>query len=480
MKMRRDKLIFAALGGLLLFLVTKEAITIPLTHDEGNTIYCSTTPFWDIVTYKDPVPNNHILNTLLIKADTAIFGQSLFIARLHNVLSFIPFFIFTVLLAYGLVRDFWVRMALVLMVTAQPYMLDFFAVTRGYGLSVSFEMISLYYLLRQLQEPNTRNLMATLSFAAIGVYANFTLLNYYLPLSAILMIHSWMVHDRGDKKLFAKNVITVTGIGAALFLVIIVPVKKMVATKQFVFWGTTGFLSDTASPLIVSLRSAVDYFKASNEEIFTYVTGFFVVMIAMGVYLLSRRKERTPAMWFFILPAAVLLYNHLQFYLLDVPFLNARTALFLVPLACIPMAISLDLLLKLWSRFGFVLLLAVNFLLIQHFVRGQKVTGTFEWYYDVNTYDVLDVVKEMTESGHAPRPSRINCYWIFYPSVSYHTDHQYKDNLVMAPWGTKIEDDTESTFYYTERGELDKLRDKFDIIKEYSQGERVLLKRKNP
>ena len=86
----------------------------------------------------------------------------------------------------------------------------------------------------------------------------------------------------------------------------------------------------------------------------------------------------------------------------------------------------------------------------------------------------------MTESGHAPRPSRINCYWIFYPSVSYHTEHQYKDKLVMAPWGTKIEDDRESEFYYTERGELDKLRENFDVIREYSQGERVLLKRKHP
>ena len=472
------EIFFIVLGIFLLFLVCREAVRIPLTHDEGNTIYCSTTPVTDIVSYKDPVPNNHILNTLFIKLNTALFGESLFIARLHNVLSLIPFFLFTVLLSYRLFSEFWLRVALVLMITCQPYLLDFFAVTRGYGLSVAFEMISLYYLLRRLEDGNTSHLVAALGWAAVGVYANFTLLNYYLPLSAMLVLHSSITFFKADRRRFVRDVVVTGFAGLMLLLVIAVPVKKMVETRQFVFWGTKGFLSDTAQPLIVSLRSAVDYFKASNEEIYGYTMAFIILTIAAGLFLSWRKKQWKPEIWFYILPALVLVYNHLQFYLLDVPFLNARTALFLVPLVCIPVAISMGRLLDSYRKFGFVWLMILNFLFVQHFLRGYRSDGTFEWYFDVNTYDVLDKVRVLVAKGEASKPASVNCYWIYYPSMSYHTEHQYSDTIKMAAWNTKIDEDQDSEFYYAERGELEKLQDRFDVIAEYGQGQRILLRRK--
>lgn len=96
--------VYWILGFILFFLIAKEAIVLPLTHDEGNTIHCSTTPFWDIITFKDPVPNNHILNTLFIKFNQLLFGDSLTVARLHNILSFIPF----LFLQYSYLKDFMI------------------------------------------------------------------------------------------------------------------------------------------------------------------------------------------------------------------------------------------------------------------------------------------------------------------------------------------------------------------------------------
>ena len=111
---------YGGVGIILFFLIIREAILLPLTHDEYSTIAVSFQPFWDIVTYKDPIPNNHILNTLLLKCNIIIFGDHLFSNRLHNVLSFLPYFIYSVLIARQISKDIVLNMLFVLMVNFQP------------------------------------------------------------------------------------------------------------------------------------------------------------------------------------------------------------------------------------------------------------------------------------------------------------------------------------------------------------------------
>lgn len=51
----------------LFFFIIKKALFIPVTHDEVSTIsYFAKLNVWAIISYQDPIPNNHILNTLLI------------------------------------------------------------------------------------------------------------------------------------------------------------------------------------------------------------------------------------------------------------------------------------------------------------------------------------------------------------------------------------------------------------------------------
>jgi hypothetical protein len=126
-----------------------------------------------------------------------------------------------------------------------------------------------------------------------------------------------------------------------------------------------------------------------------------------------------------------------------------------------------------------ILIIGINSLFVQHFIRGFKVNSNFEWYYDKNTYEVLDYIKELAESGQVSKPVKVNCYWIFYPSMSYHAEHHYKDVIEIVPWNTKIENDQTSLFYYTEASEKDKLSVRFDIVKDYEYGARYLLRAKS-
>lgn len=466
------------LGIFLFFLVAKEAYTVPLTHDEYNTIVCSQTSFWDIVTYKDPVPNNHILNTLFIKLNIKLFGDCLFTNRLHNFLFFIPFFIFTVLSSRLLFKDTWVRITLIFLIVLQPFLLDFFAVTRGYGLSVAFQMISIYYLIKRIQLGQSKDLIYATIWAGVSVYANFTLLNYFIPLMVILSIDSIRRWYGDDHKKLTKEMLSLFGLAIFLLLIIIVPVQKMVATKQFVYWGSKGFFEDTAKHLILNLRSGVEYFGSSSELIYHGVLTFIIILFITGVFFIFKLKDKSLHINFFALPVLIIIYNLAQFHILNVPFLNARTALFFIPVVAIPLAMALESIYKAKMTIGFILILIINALMLQHFIRGYNVKVIHEWSYDSNTFEVLDYLKEQVENGHVPKPVKINCYWIFYPSLKYHIDHGYNDYIEMAPYNTKIEDEAQSLFYYTESGEKEKMLKRFEVVKEYSWGSRLLMKAK--
>lgn len=65
--MNKELKAYILLGLLLCIYVIAEAYLMPLTHDELSTIGFSRQAISNIITYKDPIPNNHILNTLLLK-----------------------------------------------------------------------------------------------------------------------------------------------------------------------------------------------------------------------------------------------------------------------------------------------------------------------------------------------------------------------------------------------------------------------------
>ena len=65
------------------------------------------------------------------------------------------------------------------------YVLDYFSLSRGYGLSLGFLMGTLFFLLRFLTQLHTgvagrRDLFRALLMACGAVMANFSLLNVYL------------------------------------------------------------------------------------------------------------------------------------------------------------------------------------------------------------------------------------------------------------------------------------------------------------
>jgi hypothetical protein len=167
-------------------------------------------------------------------------------------------------------------------------------------------------------------------------------------------------------------------------------------------------------------------------------------------------------------------YNHLQFYILKVPFLNARTALFLLPIFVLVFVIAFNFIVKHKPYFALPFLAVISSLMVFHMISGFKVDENYEWQYDRHTFKLIQEIQKIKENeGQVPT---LNCYWIYYPSLSYHIPKIASKDIKLAPWGTKVQTDTVFQYYYTEFSELESLNEEYEIIKDF--GDAYLLKRK--
>ena len=483
MKLQDIKLstaVFSILGAFLFIYVLAEALYMPLTHDEYSTIGFSRESIIDIITYKNPIPNNHILNTLLLKLNISIFGDILFTNRLFNILSFIPFYVFTVLLSGLISRDMFLRFTLVVMVSMQPFFMDFFSVSRGYCLSLCFLMISLFYFARTLTNLTTKNLTLSLTTAALGVIASFTLLNYYIPLSFLLSVYVITNYRRNPTKSNVKiQLFLIVLIGAVLASFCFLPFSRMIATNQFVYWGSNGFFKDTVVELLYSLRSGVQYFRWDKEVYALVIVGLFLLLFFQGCYFWYRSKNKDIMyVYFSALFMLTLLYNNVQFFVANVPFLNARTSLFFVPLALVCSIYAIKKIYEFKDWLGIMICVSLSVFGFQQFLRGANPRANFEWYQDEYTHQVLREINNMIMQQGYKKPVKIDCNWIFHPSLTYHIEKKYQGIMELMPYHKDTQVGSPAIFYYAESSETEALKEHFITVKDYAWKTKFILKRK--
>lgn len=460
--------------------VISEAYLMPLTHDELSTISFSKQSILDIITYKEPIPNNHILNTLLLKLHIYIFGDNLITNRLPNILAFVVYYIFTIKLGFLLGKDAFYRSGIVILVTMQPFLFDFFSVSRGYGLSLGFMTLSLYYLVLYVKNHRLNQMVLSIGFAAIGVVANFTLLNYYLPLVLVSGIYLLIGSKRSNDYIhLIKGVAGIVGISLILAGMCYLPFKKMMATNQFQYWGSKSFYHDTVVELVYSLKSGIDYVPWNKEEHAYVISGLMLIILISGFYHYMKEKAKDNNYFIFLsLFVLMITYNNLQHYLAGVPFLNARTALFFVPLTAILVVLSIQNIGFKKDWLGIILVSFLSIINIQHFFRANNPKANFEWYQDEQTHQVLTELNNMIMQNGYKKPVKIDCNWIFHPSLTYHIEKNYQGVMELLPYHKDTQVGSPAMFYYVESWETDALKDHFIPVKDYAWKTKFILRKK--
>ena len=200
--------------------VILRAINVPLTYDEAAAYlrYISVYPF-AVVDFS--VATNHLLNTLLVKLAAAAAGNGELVLRSPALVGYGLYLCFSALI----LRDLNHRVlagAWFLILNLNPYVLEYFALSRGYGLSVGLMMAALCFLFRYLRDLEAgnrgpRNLSYALLFASAAALANFAMLNVYLALLGVVSVTAMMFVPRTER-LQRSQVPRLTGTGTLVFL----------------------------------------------------------------------------------------------------------------------------------------------------------------------------------------------------------------------------------------------------------------------
>ncbi|MGJ8660837.1 MAG: hypothetical protein ACSHXL_02240, partial [Bacteroidota bacterium] len=170
------------LFGLLFVYLFLRAWFVEPIHDEVATYlhYIETGIIWGDKAILDA--NNHLINSYLSRYLFLTFGLDFFWMRLPNVLSFGLFF-WAIYQLIKPIENIIFRGIILVAITGIPFILDYFAYTRGYGISLAFFLAAIVMLKRVSETFLLKNLTIAYLFLIIAVYSNLTFL-----VSAILAI----------------------------------------------------------------------------------------------------------------------------------------------------------------------------------------------------------------------------------------------------------------------------------------------------
>ncbi len=193
-----SKVLSTAVNVFFLTYVAARAIRVPFTYDEAATYFrfIAADP---LALFSFPVATNHLLNTLLAKLAYTVGGSAEWVLRLPSVLAFAVFAWFSMRLMDRLANRAIALAGLVLLLS-NPFLLEFFALSRGYGPSIALLFGSLCFLLRFLDDVGaahgSRSLAWALGLAVLAVAANFTMLNLAMGVFGIALVVSMANHRR--------------------------------------------------------------------------------------------------------------------------------------------------------------------------------------------------------------------------------------------------------------------------------------------
>ncbi len=473
--------------GIVAIGILQKVIKVPMTHDETATaIYYAKFSAWKIMMYPDPWPNNHILNSLLVKFCITIFGAEQWSVRLPSFISF-------GLYAWGAIRistfvfgrNNIMLLGGVALFAANPYLLDFFGLSRGYGMAAAMALLSLSYMVEGCIKMNSHKVWIAIILGALASYANFTLLFFLAAvLICSLIFFSIKFPPRSKPRKWIKHIGAIAAFVMLYGSLIYTPIVKMQSTNQFKYWTSNGFFNDTIFSSTESWRYNAKLFFDFNRITIAYLVVAIVVLALVRLIWISIKSKSKKEIFnspLFICTLILILtglVNILQNIILGTPNLNERTALFFYPLF---IAVFLSLLEDVLHTANKQKIVAITLSLglvafsAIHLIDRYNRNSVRDWMFDAYTFKVLDHLNN----------SRINdaeiitlkTHWLYHPSFNFYTATGKVDWLELYPYDKNIDTLTNAQYYYLFNEDFELLKDKYEVVHKLSDTQ-LLLKKK--
>jgi hypothetical protein len=403
--------------------VVARAESLSFTHDESlsylNYVH---RPISSVLLSRGTDANNHPLNTAAMKLGELLFGPSELALRWSAVVAFVVYALALVVVLRR-VELLSVRVLGLFLGVANPYVLDFFSLARGYGLALAAVAVSVMFTLGYVERPRLVGAAAAASCGAIAVLANFATLTYFLAALFVIVLRALMPAPSGRRPL------ALGPLGAALALptvgvvfLAVVPLARLRSDNALYFGGDRGFWADTVHSVVAS-----SVYRRSDLLSVMLVVLVAVIVAGGAVAAAAGMRGRTLPLHAsaFILLGGPALVSTVEHHLLGVPFLVERTALFFVPLFAIWLALAADALAR-DGRFTTAVTCAAVVVVAAACVNLATAANTsyaLDWRYDASTEAVIT---ELAGPADERRPTDFGVSYLFQPATRFYRKTRFR------------------------------------------------------
>lgn len=380
---------------------------------------------WDVMS-----ANHHLLNTWGMMISAKLFGTGELALRLPALIAHVIYLFFSVrivMLACSEGRHRMLRALIAFMLlNVHPYLLDFFSLARGYGLSVATLVAGVYYCYKYIAvAQKKRTLAAALFWLALAVLSNLVLLNVFLPAAAWLCLYIVLRHKEWRLRLLHLAVIvSISGLLLAFILPHAIKLRDCGALNQ----GTDELMKGCIRPLWGRMGYEQPWGgEAAFRPMFILVCAMLAA--AAGVlFVRAWKKKRVPSLLLIalLLLASAFLCMLQQHYFMGTLYTLTRTGLFYVVLILL---VAAALVIELPSRITLTggSLFAAAVLL--HFIFSANTSYVLEWKEGADTRAVAAWFKKNESALLAGRKAVTLCA----DHISWYPVYYYIDRWNM-PW----------------------------------------------
>lgn len=367
--------------------------------------------------------NHHLLNTLLMRGCARLFGNSELSLRLPNVLAH-GLYLVAALALVRRVRSPALQVLGFVVLNLNLLVVEYFAVARGYGLALAFQLLSLFLLVRGYEEPvhRRRDLVLSVAAGALAVLANFAWVYYHVPLVAAIV---WLlVAERGHRRRLALPAVLLTA--NAIFLsFILARLLQLRHDKELFFGGHDGFFRDTVRSLVRCSISASMNQPALVTGAAAVLVGSFLLVLLLALNPRRGEKRNAVGMLAIVLILAIVLplFGHrLVGALLPIE----RAALFYLPLYALMLMQGLDAFQVAGDAGRRVAVWAVTIVAVGAaawaFFGGLREHSACTWWVDTRNYnrEVVDLIQRDRAARSLTRSVTLRVSWRLEPSLYYY------------------------------------------------------------
>ncbi len=458
------------IAGLLWVYLFVRAFTVPPSHDEAVTylLYVQGGNFLPHVMIWDA--NNHLLNSALSYLLTRFMGFDMWVLRLPNLLLF-PLY---ALMSWKLSRlidckltSFTCFIALL----TPTLLLEFFAQTRGYGLSMAFFLPAIYCLIQFCRKGSTGMLIGTCVAMALTLSANMSVMTVYMLVLGML---GWELLQR-----------------ACMARVQHSPNYQHMQWLHLLLWGLLPFAAATAFAfamksggllyygekdgfITVTVRTLSRYVLFDEREgllLFLASAGGASALLLTASGFARGKRDAGFVVGSLLLGSAIgaIALCHL----LDVNFPEDRTGLFFVPLFVLSFAFALDFLRKHvpYSQYLSLMLLAIPVQTAMHANLGYTALWR-ELHLHHSLYE------RMTEDASAqlhPADNSLEGYRLLASSWGY---HRLRAEQKLPPLTPRRNGAGRSDYAICYSGDCERYSTRYDTLASDPRNDVHLLKRK--